>query len=119
MKLGSNCYIETEKCPCGTLYYPPQSSRHYTHLCGVCKLRRKLEMQREQQRIAKLKRKINKKPKVRDVILDKLRDGPKSYDELIYPSTTVKVHISYLRSVGYDIRATTLYTLVREPDKRI
>ena len=116
MSSGKSYIVETDNCiKCGKMYYPPQYQKHYLKLCVRCKSeRRKIKLKE-----AYLKRRVKPKPKKWQIILKELQKGPKTKEELGFNIGTIKSHISYLRSIGYDIRNSAFYELVREPKDRL
>ena len=120
MTVGRKSFIvETEHCQlCGEIFYPPQSCHNYLRLCGRCKAERKNRKLNETRLKKRLQRIKNRKPRKKQIILNLLREGIKTKEEL-GDSASLKTHISHLRSIGYDIRTVNYYQLVREPNERL
>lgn len=116
MSKGHSYIVDTENCTnCGVMFYPPQQRSNYLKLCGKCKNERRKEKMNE----AYKKRRVKPRPRKWQIILKELQKGPKTKEDLGFDITTIKSHISYLRSIGYDIRNSSFYELVREPKDRL
>jgi len=116
MSKGHSYIVDTENCTkCGEMFYPPQQRPNYLKLCGRCKSERRNGKLNEY----RLKRRGKPRPKKWQIILKELQKGPKTKEDLGFDIATIKSHISYLRSIGYDIRNSTFYEIVREPKDRL
>ena len=116
MSKGHSYIVDTENCTkCGEIFYPPQQRPNYLKLCGRCKNERRNGKLNE----ARLKRRVKPRPKKWQIILKELQKGSKTKEDLGFNTETIKFHISYLRSIGYDIRCSIFYELVREPKDRL
>ena len=120
--------VESKPCAeCGQRYYPPQQNPeseypvenckkgYHLPLCGVCKKRReKIKIN-----LTRIRRRGPAKPKKWELIIEKLKIKPQTNEELLTCTASPKPHISYLRSIGYDIRCVSRYEIVREPKNRL
>jgi len=122
-KNGRNSFVvDTASCEiCGGMYYPPETCRlGYGRglalpLCGDCKYKRK------KQKINEGRKRRRGEPKLKkwELILKALQQSPKTREELQAHAGSPKPHITYLRSLGYDIRCVGAYELVKEPKDRL
>ena len=125
-------HLDVEQClQCGDGYYPPENcpkstnglgkckGGHYLPICKPCRVIRREKTTKSAKDRWWNKVKLNRPPHKKDVILDILRKGPVTIDELLFNNITIKAQILALRRSGYDIRFERRYILVREPKESI